>query len=159
MLAEINNPEFTDLKADVEAHPRLCGYYIIGLVSIRAFRLSGMSQEEILEKLIDHFDDDPGEPDPEFVPDHEWSDYESSFDRARSHAIESLIGGPRIGHIAHTMDEPTARELFDRFVALCGPNPRFYLGLGIGDRRHVYMCGVLIVADDMAGILWIVESD
>ncbi len=46
-----------------------------------------------------------------------------------------------------------------RSLALCGSNPRFYTGLGIGDPGYVYLYGVLVVADDVAGILWIVESD
>ena len=57
------------------------------------------------------------------------------------------------------MSESTASELFDRFVGLCGSNPRFYIGLGIGDRKYVFMYGVLIVADDLAGLLCIVEDD
>ena len=73
VLTEITNPEFAALKADIEASPRLCGYYILGLVSIRDFRAQEISQETILETLIDHFDDDANETDPDFVPDHEWS--------------------------------------------------------------------------------------
>ena len=159
VLTEINNAEFARIKTDVEAHPRLCGYYILGLVSIRDFRINGVSQETILEQLVDRFDDDPTEPDPDFVPDHGWNDYETTLDRARNHTIESLVGGRQIGHTKETMTEPTAGDLFDRFVAACGANPRFYIGLGIGDPRYVFMYGVLVVADERAGILWIVESD
>ncbi|KAI9130354.1 hypothetical protein [Acaryochloris sp. CCMEE 5410] len=159
MLSEINNPEFARIKTDIAAHSRLHGYYILGLVSIHAFRTDGTSQEIILKKLIDHFDDDPTEPDPDFVPDHGWTDYETTLDRARAHTIESLVGGRPIGHANETMSEQMAGELFDRFVAVCGTNPRFYIGLGIGDRKYAFMYGVLIVADDRAGILWIVESD
>lgn len=93
------------------------------------------------------------------MPDHEWSDYETSLDRARANTIESLVGGPRIGHTVQTMDEATAGEFLDRFVTLFGSNPRFYIGLGIGDPEYAYLYGVLIVADELAGILWIVESD
>lgn len=159
VLTEINNPEFARVKAEIEAHPRLCGYYIIGLVSIRDFRTDGAQQETIFEELVKRFDDDPSEPNPEFIPDHGWTDYETTFDCARAHTIESLVGGGQIGHTKKTMSESMAGELFDRFVAVCGANPRFYIGLGIGDRKYVFMYGVLIVADDRAGILWIVESD
>lgn len=159
MLTEIKSIDFTALKADIEAHPRLCGYYIIHLVSIRDLRADNTPQEKILEILVEHFDDDPNDPDPEFVPDHEWSDYETTLDRARVHTVESLIGGPRIGHTVQAMDDSTAGECFDRFVEICGPNPRFYIGLGIGDRKYVFQYGLLAVADDRAGILWIVESD
>ena len=159
MLTEINNPEFARVEADIEAHPRLCGYYIIGLVSIRDLREDAVPQEAILEKLIDRFDDDPTELDPDFVPDHEWTDYETTLDRAWDHIIESLVGGREIGHTRKTMSESTASELFERFVGLCGSNPRFYIGLEIGDPTYVFMYGVLIVADELAGLLWIVEDD
>ena len=159
MLAEIDNPEFAALKADIESRPRLCGYYIVGLVLIREFRRTGVPQETILQELIDHFDDDPNDPNPDFVPDHEWTDYETTHDDARGHVIESLVGGPQIGHTQETMSESTAAEFFDRFVAECGANPRFYVGLGIGDRTYSFMYGALIVADDLAGIFWIVEDD
>ena len=159
MLTELKNPEVAAIKTDIEAHPRFCGYYIIGLVSIHDLRAEGVSQETILEKLIDHFDDDPTEPDPDFVPDHEWTDYESTLERARAHTIESLVGGRQIGHVDNTMSESTAGELFDRFVTMCGANPKYYIGLGIGDRKYVFMYGMLVVADDLAGILWIVEDD
>jgi hypothetical protein len=156
---EINNPEFSVLKAEVEAHRRLCGYYIIDLVSIRDLRARGESQESILEILIDRFDDESAEIDRGIVTDEKWSDYEVTMDRARTHAVESLVGGPSIGHTKKTMSESTAADLFDRFVAVCGANPRFYIGLGIGNREYAFTYGVLIVADELAGILWIVESD
>ena len=159
MLTEFISPEFTALKRDIEAYPRLCGYYIVDLVSIRDFRVNEMPQEEILEKLVDHFDDDPKQSDPGIVLDHEWSDYETTLDRARDHTVEALVGGQQIGHTVQTMHELTARELFDRFVAVCGPSSRFYIGLGIGDQQYVFHYGVMIVARDVAGLLWIVESD
>ena len=159
MLAKAENPEFLALRADIESYPRLCGYYILGLVSIREWRHAGVPQETILQKLIDHFDDDPTDPNPDFVPDHEWADYETTHDDARGHVIESLIGGPQIGHTKETMSASTAAGLLDRFVAACGANPRFYIGLGLGDRKYSFMYGALIVADDLAGILWIVEDD
>ncbi|MCP4168449.1 MAG: hypothetical protein GY759_21500 [Chloroflexi bacterium] len=159
MLSKVNHPEFTALKGDIESHPRLCGYYIVDLVSIEDSRAIGMQQEGILELLVEHFDDDPNEPDPEFVPDHEWSDYETTLDLARSHTIRALVGGKEIGHTAQTMQHPMARDLFDRFTAVCGSGPRFYVGLGIGRQEFVFQYGVMIVADDMAGIFWIVESD
>jgi hypothetical protein len=160
VITEINNnSEFTALKADIEAHPRLCGYCIIGLVSIRDFRTQHVSEETILETLVNYFDDDLNKSNSDFVPDHKWSDYETILDHARAHAIESLIGGRQIGHTNETMNALKATQLFDRFVAMCGANPRFYTRLGIGDSRYVFMYGVLIVAEDLAGILWIVESD
>lgn len=159
MLSEIENPEFAALKSDIESHPRLCGYYILGLVAVSEWRHAGVPQETILLKLVDHFDDDPTESIPGFVPDHEWSNYETTYDDARGHVVESLTGGPQIGHTRETMSRSTAAELFDRFVAVCGANPRFYVGLGIGDRKYSFMYGALIVADDLAGILWIVEDD
>ena len=158
-LAEVDVPEFVNLKADIESHPRLSGYYIVGLVSVRDLRADAVSQEAILETVIEHFDDDPGEPPPGFVPDHQWSDYETTHEKARTHTVDALVGGGRIGHTSETMNQSTAGELFDRFVALCGDNPRFYTGLGIGDPEYPYLYGVLIVAEDLAGILWIVESD
>ena len=57
------------------------------------------------------------------------------------------------------MSESTAGELFDRFVTVCGANPRFYINLELGNLDYVFMYGVLVVADDIAGLLWIVEDD
>ncbi len=160
MLAEFSAPEFEQLRQDITAHPRLNGYYLIGLVSIQHLRQAAVPQEAILEKLIEHFDDDPIEHDPRNVPqDQQWSDYEVDSNRARSHTVEALKGGSPIGHTRETMSETTAEHLFTRFVALCGSHPRFYIGLGIGNSQYVYLHGVLIVADNLAGILWIVESD
>jgi hypothetical protein len=152
-------PEFAALKAEIESHPRLCGYYILELVSIYEWRHGGVPQETILEKLVDHFDSDPTDPNPNFVPDQEWTDYETTRDDARGHVVESLIGGSQIGHTRETMPRSTAAEFFDRFVAVCGANPRFYIGLGLGDRTYSFQYGALIVADELAGIFWIVEDD
>ncbi len=159
MLTELHTPQIDALKADLEAHPRLAGCYIFGLVSIRHFRTAGAEQETILEQVIEYFDDDTRVPDPNFVPDHGWIDYETTRDRAREHTVESLVGGGQIGHLRETMSAVRAGQFFDRLAALCGSNPRFYVGLGIGDSKYVYLYGVLVVADDLAGILWIVESD
>ena len=158
-LTEIEDSEFDALKTRIESRPRLCGYYILGLVSIREFRDSNATQESILEHVINYFDDDPTEPDPNFVSDHGWVDYETDHDRARAHAIESLVGGSQIGHTRHTMTELQAAKAFDEFLNLCGPNPRFYIGMGIGDRKYVFQYGVLIVANSRGGMLWVVESD
>ena len=159
MLAELQSPETAAWKAEAEAHPRRCGYYLIGLVSVREQRAAGAHQETILEEVIDFFDEDPEEPDPDFVPDHGWTDYEITREQARGHAVECLVGGAQIGHLEPTMSADTAGDLFDRLLDLCGPGPRFYAGLGLGDRRYVYLDGVLVVAANRAGILWIVESD
>ncbi len=159
VLTELHAPEIEAWKADVEAHPRLCGYYILGLVSIRELRAAGADEETILEQVIDHYDDDPSEPDPDFVPDHGWVDNETTRARAREHVVESLVGGGQIGHLEQTMSAARAGELFDRLVALCGPSPRFYAGLGIGNPEYVYLYGVLVVTAEIAGILWVVEDD
>lgn len=74
-----------------------------------------------------------------------------TFDEARSHAIEVLVGGGPIGHAIEAMSAKKAGHLVDRFIQMCGENARFYTGLGLGDRKHAFQHGVLVVADQVAG--------
>lgn len=158
VFININEPLFAILKSDIEAHPRQCGEYIIGLISIRELRQQDLPLEAILEQVIDHFDNDTRERDPNFVPNHGWVDYETDLETARLHTVEALVGGTTIGQVVQTMREPMARRYFDRFVEACGPNPRYFIRLGIG-APSVFNHGVLVVADELAGILWINEGD
>ena len=156
----LEDAPYDGIRREIESYARQCGYYIIGFASLSQFRRQSASQDSIVDAIYDHFDDDPRPVDPSNVPqDQSWDDYERSPDIARDHAIKVLVGGGPIGYTVDVMSSATAGKRFDQFVLLCGENPRFYLGLGLGDQEYVYQHGVLVVADRVAGLLWVVESD
>jgi hypothetical protein len=159
-FSTINDPEFVTLKHAIEAHPRLCGYYIIDTISITALRTAGASQAEILDKVIAYFDDTEKVPHPNSVPDDStWLDYEVGMEAARDAAFEALVGGPGVGHLHDTIPPDEAEQYFTRFVALFESDRQYYVGLGIGNYDYVFQRGVLVVDQHRAGILWVVESD
>ena len=159
-FSTVNDPEFLILKQAIEAHPRLCGYYIIDIISITDLRNAGVSQADILDKVIAYFDDPAKEPHLNYVPDDStWLDYEVGMDAARGAVIEALVGGPGVGHTHDTIPPQDAERYFNIFTALFGSERQYYVRLGIGNSEYVFQRGALVVDQQRAGILWIVEDD
>ena len=139
------------LKTEIESHARLAGYYIIKFVDISELRHSSPTDEELLDTLFQNFDDQRW-PAPEDRPrDQSWSDYVTDRATAMQHAIETLEGGSRIGHLRATIDRSLAQYYFERFEALFDA-PMTY-------SQYAFNNGIAIVAEARAGILWVVEND
>ncbi|MCP4155808.1 MAG: hypothetical protein GY757_49240 [bacterium] len=151
---------FEEFKKEVECHTRANGYYIIGLIPIVFLRENGKSQAEILDYVIDYFDDDPNEYDASNVPaGASREDCEVSFDEAREECINALRGGNDIGHLTDTIPLNHANIYFDKFNSFFRREKHYYKGMGIGNPEYVFLHGVLIVDDTNAGVLWVVEND
>ena len=153
-FSTIADDRFHALKQSIESYPRLAGYYIINMISIRHLRENGYTQEAILDAVIYYFDDDPQKSYPSYryyeeVPYHE----------AKIGIIKDLVGGNSIGHTVETMSPEVAEQYFDAFVDLFDTDRRYYVGLDIHNDEYVFWYGILVVDSDKAGILWIVESD
>lgn len=157
-LTTVDDPAFRALAAELAAHPRQCGYYLVDLVSIRALRRDGLGSEELLERVFSHFDDAEWPP-MEQRPDGRWADYAADPAAARAITIDALVGGAGVGHSVDTIPPERAAALWERFQALV-PEPRtVYVGMGFGQRRYVFQQGAAIVGAEHAGVLWVVESD
>ncbi|MDX1433134.1 MAG: hypothetical protein R3286_11870 [Gammaproteobacteria bacterium] len=158
-LDSIDDPDFLDLRERVLAHPRMHGYYLVDLVSIEALRAAGRSEEEILDEVLEHFDDSPWPPPEERPADLTWVEHEVDAAHAREAAMEALVGGSQVGHTRDTIPPRAARQMWQDFERLFGDERRYYVGMGLGDSRYVYLHGAVIVDRERAGILWVVESD
>jgi hypothetical protein len=158
-MKSINSQEFLDLKAAIEAHPRLCGYYIIKLVDITGLRSAGKDQEEIAEETFQYFGDQKWPPIDQRPGDQTWADYAVERAVAKNHAIEMLMGGPSIGHTRETIPRTKAEAYFDRFEALFDAPRSYYFALGFGDPEYVFQHGIALISHSLAGVLCIVESD
>lgn len=150
---------FVAFRKDLEAHPRLCGYYIVKLVEIGDLRTRGCTEEEIAEAIFQHFDDHMWPPSGKRPKDQTWADCRTDRASARGQVVECLMGGPAIGHLEVTIPNQECGTLFDRFDSMFGQPKTYYVGLGLGDPEHVFSGGVVIIASDLAGCLWVVESD
>lgn len=154
-----NNQEFLTLKAEVEAHARLCGYYIIKLVDITEMREGQRDQEEIAEKVFEYFDDQTWPPIEQRPRDQSWAEYAAERNAAKDHAIEALVGGPSVGHTVDTISRPVAEQYFERFEALFDDQRHYYIRMAFGDNQYVFLHGVAIISRSRAGVLWVVEDD
>jgi hypothetical protein len=158
-LTTIDDPTFLALKAELQGYPRQCGYYLVDVVSIQDLRARSVPPEELLEQVFQHFDDQDWPPAEERPTDQAWADYAATQAQARAFAIDALLGGSQVGHTAATIPNDTATALWERFESLF-PEPRtYYVGMGFGDPKFVFQHGAAIVAGDLAGLVWVVESD
>jgi hypothetical protein len=80
-------------------------------------------------------------------------------DVAREHAVEALVGGPSVGHLRPTIPRSQAERFVQRFEELFDGPKSYYIGMGLGNRQHVFLHGVAIISRSRAGVLWVVESD
>lgn len=160
LMATLNvDPEFSDLRRRINVHERADGYYLIDLVSIAALRDEGRSQEEILDWVLEYFDDQPWPPPDERLASSSWEEHAASRSRAEEEAVAALVGGMFVGHSRDTVSPDEARELWKEFESFFPEEPQYYVELGLGDRDNVYSRGVVILDRERAGILWVVESD
>lgn len=158
-MQAVMTPEFLKLKEEIESHPRLCGYYLIKLVSIAELRARSLSDEEIAELVFRDFDDQEWPPDDQRPTDQSWADYIRDRNAAFEHTVEALVGGGPIGHTHVTIERPLAEVYFSRFEALFDEPRSYYTGMGFGDPEQVLVYGVSIISRTRAGLLWIAESD
>lgn len=149
---------FIELKGKVLSYPRLCGYYIIDLVSIENIRCD--SYEKLLDNLFEYFDDTVWVPAEDRPSDQTWeNDYVVERDVARNHIIEALVGGHSIGHTVDTVPGDLAEDIFEVFDSLFSKKKKYYMGMGLGKPEYVFQQGIAIVDNKKAGIIWIVEND
>ena len=157
----VADPAFDSLRALTDRRPRLCGYYLLGLVAVPPPPEDAAERDEFLSDLFEQFDDQPWPPrdDPCWVNDQTWDDYECSVVAARTHLLEALIGGPEIGHTVLSMTPAEAAEAWDLFQAAVPGAKCYYTGMGLGDPLYVYRPGVVAVGRGRAGFFGIVEGD
>ena len=159
-MKPVDSFAFRKLRSEIESFPRCCGHYIIDLVSISQERLSGWSQEQILDMVFQYFDEEQWPPESERPSDQSWErDYVVDESVARARVIEQLIGGRTIGQVGDIMSSTKATEFWDRFCEFFTSDRKHYVAMGLGDSTYVFQEGAAIVDFDRAGILWVVESD
>ncbi len=157
-MKALETNEFLALKAEIESNKRLHGYYIIKLAEITALRACGDS-ETIAEQVFRCFDEQEWSPVEKRPKDQAWNDYAVDRSIAREHTICALVGGSEVGHTKETISRKKAEEFVDRFESLFGQPRIYYTGMGFGDREYVFQKGLSIISNNLAGILWVVESD
>ncbi|ULH18075.1 hypothetical protein MF271_24260 (plasmid) [Deinococcus sp. KNUC1210] len=171
MLVPIHDPALEELRAELAQYPRMDGYYQLDLVSIKILRQARMTQNEILKALYDRWA--PHEANAAYraafpfpligtptleqrTP--EFNDYESTVENALEALTYELKGGSGIGHLADTISPVKAAELATRFFALFR-SPQAYRGLGLADPFFVFEQGVVLLDDERAACLLMIESD
>ncbi|MBZ0188881.1 MAG: hypothetical protein K8F91_21740 [Candidatus Obscuribacterales bacterium] len=157
-MKALETNEFLALKGEIESNKRLHGYYIIKIAEITALRECSDS-ETIAEQVFRYFDDQEWPPVEQRPQDQTWSDYAVDRPIAREHTICALVGGNEVGHTKDTIARKKAEEFVDRFESLFDQPRIYYIGMGFGDRKYVFQSGMSIISNDLAGILWVVESD
>ena len=157
---EAKPPEkFLRLKAEIESHRRLSGYYLIKWVELSRFCAHEIDRAQLLDDLFQFFDDQKWPPIEHRPKDQSWADYATDMPTARRMAVDALAGGTEVGHLRDTISRNDANDYFDRFDALFPAPKRYYIEMGLVDPKYVFMHGVAIVSNDSAGLLWVVESD
>ncbi|ULH17989.1 hypothetical protein MF271_23805 (plasmid) [Deinococcus sp. KNUC1210] len=169
MLVPIHDPALEELRAELAQYPRMDGYYQLDLVSITLLRQARMTQNEILNALYDCWAPHKaiaayrvafpliGTPNlEERTP--EYDDYEYTVENALEALTYELKGGSGIGHLVDTISPAKAAELATRFFALFR-SPQAYRGLGLADPFFVFEQGVVLLDDERAGCLLMIESD
>lgn len=148
---------FVKLKAEIEAYPRLSGYYILKLVALDPGWVN--DEEHALDALFQYCDDHPWPPPEERKAEGCWSDYETLEEEAEQEVVTALVGGPEVGHVAQTMTPDQAAHFWRRFRGLFSERARYFMGLGLGSREYVFQRGIVIVDTHRAGTIYVVESD
>lgn len=124
----LDDPGFLELRAKLESIPRSNGYYLIDLVSVYELRVEGSSEEEILEQVFEHFDDQDWPPFEQRPADQTWNDYSVGADLAAACVVESLLGP-----YGDTISTDLAKSLWQEFEELFPPPRKYYIGMGFGD--------------------------
>lgn len=138
-------------------HPRLCGYYLIGLMDISDEH--GRATAEVLDEALELLDDQDWPPPEQRPQDQTWLDYRVGRAAAHAHMLESLIGGNNIGHTKPTMSVEVAEEMWALFLRNFADEAEFLTGMSLGDSEHVFLVGVAAFDHQRVGVLCIAESD
>ena len=109
----IQHPTLNAVLSACRAHPRMHGYYLVGVVEVAD--LTDRSIDEILDLALERLDNEPWPPAAERPTDQTWLDYETTLETAEQHVVEALVGGNAIGHSGPTMPKETAQELWKQF--------------------------------------------
>lgn len=159
LMTPITSNSFEMLKAEIEAYPRLCGYYLIKMVKITDLRLASSNEEAMIETIFQYLDDQKWPPKEQRMKDQKWTEYIVDRETALRHTVEGLVAGPQKGHLRPTIEANIAKLFFDRFDAMFDEPKSYYIGMGLGNPAYVFFDGVVIISKAHAGLLWVVEAD
>jgi hypothetical protein len=138
-------------------YPRMHGYYLVNFVPLPPGWRD--DEEESLATAFGELDDQEWKPVELRPKDQLWVDCEVQEAEARVHALEALVGGGAVGHSSDTVPKGDALAIWQRFRELFASEARFFMGLGFGDSAYVFQLGVVVLDDEKAGCLCVVESD
>lgn len=151
------DPVFAQLKKAIEDHPRACGTYLIDLVPIQQARALNLSDDQILDELYCWWSKTP-----ELIHSigaKSWTPYEmDGIDDIRELMVYALKGGSAVGHTFDTIPEAKALDFAQSFLQFF-EKPRAFRGMGIGDNVYLLEEGVLLLDQNVAGILLVMEND
>ena len=157
MAASVDSESLDQLRDNLERHPRMHGYYLLNFVPLPVDWQG--DEEASLTKAFEALDDQTWKP-PELRPkDQLWMDYEVDEARARAHAVEALVGGGAVGHTRDTVSERDSSTIWKRFRDLFSLEARFFIGLGLGDPAYTFQHGAIVVDNQKAGCLCVIEGD
>ena len=138
------------------------------MLPVIEWRAQGLPQEQVLERLYEAWADHEAQASYksaylEITPTlntelPSWQDHEGNFSDAAELLAYSLKGGSGIGHVIDTISEDQAQQLSNEFVQFFD-NPRMYRGLAWGDPDYVFENGIVLIDDNWAEMLLVVEDD
>jgi hypothetical protein len=157
---------FDYLKEKVQRHPRIAGVYILEAAAVPTSAESVNDQESFLRAFAAPF----GFVGPH-VGDAEWRDAEAFREEVRRTLVESLVGGPEIGHSRWDVPPALAEAFAEEFVSLFDDDARFFhSGLGadanmFGPQARpdiddfIFGGGCLGIDGQIAAIFWMLDID
>lgn len=163
MFPSVANSLFGALKQAIHAYegpPRIRSH-IVELLSISAARGQGMDEDAIVDQVVRQVD-------PLFyargnaqrAPQNAtWADYQVSLEDARVMTVAELRDGRSHGWLDELIPHQRAEELFDTFAGLFESDRRYYSRLGLGDPDYIFSNGVVITDRQLAGVLWVLQTD
>ncbi len=153
----MNAETLAQLRRDLDRYPRMHGYYLLNSVQMPANWQS--DEEHSLSSAFELLDDHPWMPVETHPNDQYWTDYEVFETEAREQTVAALVGGNEIGHARETIPQGVAASIWESFRKQFSPQARFFVRLGLGNPEHVFQRGTVVVDEETAGCLWVVESD
>jgi hypothetical protein len=159
MFKSIDSESFRALENSIRHHLRGCGDYIIDLVSVEGFRDSGMSDDELIGRLVEYWDTKSKRITSEWFLEPWVNEYETDSPSAREYMTYVLVGGGSVGYVSDFMNSSQAETYFDQFIQFFDSDSRLFTRLDIGDPIHIFCQGVLAIDRKVAGLLWVNESD
>ena len=153
----MNSESLDRLRQTLAQYPRMHGYYLLNMVPLHVGWRE--AEEGSLSAAFEALDDQTWPP-PELRPkDQLCSDYEVDEIKACARVVEALVGGSAVGHSVDTIPRAEAFAMWKRFRDLFSPESRFFLGVGFGDSNYAYQEGAVVVDNQKAGCLIVVEDD